>query len=286
MLSCCIPNHVFLQLFIMMMKNTGRISSTRNKKILEILRLEKRREREEQGLFLVEGYKEAQMAFQASYVVRSIFYCPDILPPRKIKELVQVKNYSGDIFEVTPEVYARIAYRENSEGICLLAETRYVSFRQLVLPSNPLLLVIESVEKPGNIGAILRTADAAGVHAVIVCDPRTDIYNPNVVRASRGCLFTVPVVVSTVKETLSFLREKAIRTFAAALPAGKYYYEADFTKSSAIIMGTESEGLSDFWLQNANELIKIPMTGQADSLNVSISAAIIVYEAMRQRGFH
>lgn len=267
------------------MKITGRITSTRNQKILDILQLEKRREREQQGLFLVEGYKEARMAFQAGYIVRSIFYCPGILPSRKIEELVQTAGYTDDIYEVTPEVYARIAYRENSEGICLVAETRFVSLPQLLLPDNPLLVVLESVEKPGNIGAILRTSDAAGIHAVIVCDPRTDIYNPNVVRASRGCLFTVPVVVCTSEEALAYLREKAIHTFAAALPAGKYYHQADFTKPSAVIMGTESEGLSDFWLRKADELIKIPMTGQADSLNVSISAAIIIYEAMRQRGF-
>lgn len=267
------------------MKTTGRITSTRNQKILDILRLEKRREREQQGLFLVEGYKEARMAFKTGYTVHSIFFCPEIIPSQRIEEMIQLANYSGDIYEVTPEVYARIAYRENSEGVCLLAKTRFESLHQMHLPDNPLLIVLESIEKPGNIGAILRTADAAGVHAVIVCDPRTDIYNPNVVRASRGCLFIVPTIVCSNEEALSFLREKGIYVFAAALPAQKFYHETDFTKPAAIVMGTESEGLSDFWLRKADELIKIPMAGEADSLNVSTSAAIIVYEARRQRGF-
>lgn len=267
------------------MKTAGKITSTKNQKIIDILRLEKKKEREQQRLFLVEGWKETCMALEAGYSGKSIFFCPEILSPLKVEELAEKNNFNGDIYEISPEVYARIAYREGTEGICMLAEIQPMFIRQLVLPANPLIVLVESVEKPGNLGAILRTADAAGVHAVIVSDPQTDLYNPNVVRASRGCLFTVKSVVCSKEEALDFFHSNKIRSFAAALPAEKYYHETDFTGSSAILFGTEAQGLSKFWLNNADELIKIPMLGKADSLNVSTSAAIIVYEAMRQRGF-
>lgn len=267
------------------MKISGRITSTGNPRIKGIINLEKKREREKQGLFLIEGQKECRLALRSGYTASELYYCPEIFPTIQIEKFIHETHYAGMVYEVTPEVYARIAYRESTEGICVVASTRSLALENLLLPENPLLIVIEAIEKPGNIGAILRTADAAGAHGVIVCDPLTDLYNPNVVRASRGCLFSVPTAVAKNSEALNFLHKNKIRTFAAALPAEKVHYQARFTLPSAIILGTESEGLSDFWLKNTDELIKIPMKGEADSLNVSTSAAILIYEALRQREF-
>ncbi|GBU07493.1 hypothetical protein AwDysgo_08240 [Bacteroidales bacterium] len=188
-------------------------------------------------------------------------------------------------FEVDKEVFQKIAYREGSDGLLALAKAKAHTLGQLSLPSNPFLILIESVEKPGNLGAILRTADAARVDAVIVCDPLTDIYNPNTIRSSIGCVFTVPLATCTKEEAFEFFKSNNIQSYAAELTASQWYHDTDFRGASAILMGTEADGLSEFCLQNASARIKIPMRGCIDSLNVSVSAAIITFEAMRQRGF-
>ena len=178
-----------------------------------------------------------------------------------------------------------MAYREGSDGILTLAKPKSHALENLSLEEDPFIIVLESVEKPGNLGAVLRTADAAKVSAVVICDPATDLYNPNTIRSSVGCAFTVPIAICTSEEALSYLKSKKIKTFAAELGASQWYHETDFTKGSAIIMGTEADGLTNFWLENADARIKIPMRGEIDSLNVSVSTAVITFEAMRQRGF-
>jgi TrmH family RNA methyltransferase len=187
--------------------------------------------------------------------------------------------------EISGEVFARIAYREGSGGVIALARPRRLMLSDLKFGPSPLILVLETVEKPGNLGALLRTADAANIDAVIVCDPQTDIYNPNAVRSSVGCIFTMPVVTASTQETISWCRDQKIRTFGTALTATKFYHDTDFRQPAAIIMGSEANGLSQAWLEQSDELIKIPMMGKIDSMNVSASAAIVIFEAKRQRGF-
>jgi TrmH family RNA methyltransferase len=260
-----------------------KITSLQNSRIKDIIRLiEKSRERRARGLFVIEGARELSLALRGGYVPDSVFVCPSLFNSTGYPEVLQGIR-SDTCFEVSEAVFSRIACRENSDGLIVLAKPKSHALNDLKLPENPFIIVLESVEKPGNLGAILRTADAAAADALIVCDPLTDIYNPNVIRSSVGCIFTVPVAVSSSRETFDFLESRNIRTFAAELQASSLYYDADFTRPSAIVMGTEADGLSGFWLDNAGGRIKIPMHGKIDSLNVSVSTAIITYEAMRQR---
>ena len=261
------------------------IVSAQNSRIKNIQKLSaKSKERKDQGLFVIEGAREISLALASSYSFDSVFYCPELFEGTDYPEVIQSID-SKILYEVSPSVFGKIAYREGSDGILAVAKTKDHNIISLNLSENPFIIILESVEKPGNLGAILRTADAAGVDALIVCDPLTDVYNPNAIRSSVGCIFTVPVAVSESAETLSFLKAKGIRTFAAELQASQQYQDTDFTGPSAIIMGTEANGLSSFWLRNADARIKIPMRGKIDSLNVSVSTAVITFEAMRQRGF-
>lgn len=254
------------------------ISSLQNPRIKRLVQLSKPRERRQQEVFVIEGRREIALAMQSGYQFESIFQCPEIAPD----DLPPFPKGTETI-RISHEVFARVAYRENSDGLIALARPRNHRLNDLFLPVDPLIIVIEAVEKPGNLGAILRTADAAGVDAVIVCDPRTDIYNPNVVRSSVGCLFTVPVATATSQEVHSWLLTHGVQIWSAALTGTKTPYEVPFNRSSAIVMGTEADGLSEFWLKNCTAQIKIPMAGKIDSLNVSTATAIIVFEAIRQR---
>ncbi|MDR1682441.1 MAG: RNA methyltransferase [Candidatus Symbiothrix sp.] len=260
-----------------------RITSLQNNRIKNIQKLSaKARERKAQGLFIIEGAREITLAIAGKYVFDSIYLCPELFAGTDYPEVLQsIPNEI--IYEVSDSVFEKIAYREGSDGILALAKPKPHHLSNLQLPDNPFIIVLEAVEKPGNLGAILRTADAAGVDAVLVCDALTDMYNPNVIRSSVGCIFTVPVAVGANEKVLNFLKKQNIRTFAAELTAAQKYHETDFTISSAIIMGTEADGLTDFWLKNADQRIKIPMRGVIDSLNVSVSTAILTFEAMRQR---
>ena len=260
------------------------ITSLQNPRIKNIIKLSKHREREEQNLFIIEGARELSLAIAGGYVIKSVFVCPGLFAKTDYPDVLD--SISDNIkFEVTLPVFEKISYRTGSDGLLVLAEPKEHSLSSLSLPDNPFIIVLESVEKPGNLGAILRTADAAQVDAVIICDPATDLYNPNVIRSGVGCLFTVPTATCISEEAFTFLREKGIKTFAAELKASEWYQDTDFTTPSAIIMGTEADGLTDYWLENADTRIKIPMRGKIDSLNVSVSAAVITFEAMRQRGF-
>jgi RNA methyltransferase, TrmH family len=258
------------------------ITSTQNPKIKSLLSLEKPRERRKQGLFIVEGLKEVQMAYDAGYRFGNLFFCPEIISLEKLDPLGASEKL---LIPVAREVFEKIAIRENSGGVLAVAEQKTHRLDDIHLKVNPLLLVLEGVEKPGNLGAMLRTADAAGIDAVIICDPQTDFYNPNVIRSSVGCVFTNVIASSTSEEAIAWLRKKGIGIYCTYLGASKKYHEADFTKPTAIVMGTESTGLSDIWVKSADANIIIPMQGKIDSMNVSTAAAVVVFEAKRQRGF-
>lgn len=261
-----------------------KITSTQNPRIKRIVQLSaKPKERRLAGLMVIEGFREIKMAAESGFVITELYFCPELATNR------ETLSFTGGlhvpVYEISPAVFEKIAYREHSDGLIALAQPKFIKIGELKLSANPLILVLESVEKPGNLGALLRTADAGLLDAVIVCDPQTDIYNSNVIRSSLGCIFTKQVVTCTTDEALHFFREKNIKTFAAALTATRFYHQTDFRGPSAIVMGTESTGLTTTWLNAADDQIKIPMNGKVDSLNVSTSAAILVFEALRQRDF-
>jgi len=260
------------------------ISSVQNPKIKNIAKLAKNKERKEQNLFIIEGARELSLALVAGYEIDSVFICPALFVKTDYPDVLKT-IFDKKIFEVTEPVFEKIAYREGSDGLLTLAKPKSHTLENLKLSDIPFIIILEAVEKPGNLGAILRTADAAQADAVIICDPATDLYNPNSIRSSVGCLFTVQTAVCTSREALGYLQRNNIKSFAAELKASQWYQNTDFTLPSAIIMGTEADGLTDFWLSNADMCIKIPMRGKIDSLNVSVSTAVLTFEAMRQRGF-
>lgn len=258
------------------------ITSTQNPKIKDLLALEKPRERRASGLFVVEGRKEIGLAVDAGYNIENVFFCQELISPWDLEKF----SLSGNLLiSVSREVFDKIAIRENSGGLVAVAQQKAHSLDSIRLTANPLILVLESVEKPGNLGAILRTADAAGLDAVITCDPKTDFYNPNVIRSSVGCIFTKQVASATSGETLSWLKKNNIVPYSTYLKASRPYHTVDYTKPCAIVMGTEATGLSDIWTTKEQNPIIIPMQGKIDSMNVSTAAAVIVFEARRQRGF-
>ena len=288
-----------------------------------LLLQQKSSERRRTGLFVVEGQRELSHCLEAGYEVEELYLCPDLCDPstlrstpceflevssdeveRTLEELSTAKypppnrrelERGFSTFNVTPAVYEHIAYRGSTEGIMAVVRARHLTLASLdTLFSSPnalqiprhhgaLIIVLESVEKPGNLGAILRSADAAGADAVIVCDPLTDLYNPNLIRASIGAIFTVPTVACTSAECITFLRERGIQILTAQLQDSHPYYDIDMRRPTAIVMGTEATGLTEQWRQAATAHIRIPMLGRLDSLNVSVSSAILLYEAVRQR---
>lgn len=260
------------------------ITSLQNPAIKNIVKLSKSRERLGQQLFVIEGARELSLALQSEYRVETLYVCPALFDKTKYPEVLNALPEAA-LLEISQAVFAKIAYRENSDGIVALAKPKTHSLSDIRLSDNPFVIILEAVEKPGNLGAVLRTADAAAVDAVIICDPQTDLYNPNVIRSGVGGLFTVQTAVCTSEEALVWLSTNGISTFAAELQAADFYQDTDFRQPSAIVMGTEADGLSAFWLKNATKRVKIPMRGEIDSLNVSVSTAIITFEAMRQRGF-
>lgn len=258
------------------------ITSTQNPKVKNLLALEKPRERRKQCLFVIEGKKEIKLAIEAGYKIGNLFFCEELISLNEIKSMAD-----GDqlLIPVTREVFEKLAIREGSGGVLAVAEQKVHRLDHLRLSSLPLVLILESVEKPGNLGAILRTADAAGVDAVIICDPQTDFYNPNVIRSSVGCVFTKQIASATSEETIQWLKDLRIAIYCTYLKASTPYHEIDYSSPSAIVMGTESTGLSDIWVENSSANIIIPMQGTIDSMNVSTAAAVVIFEAKRQRGF-
>lgn len=263
---------------------TDPINSPANPHIKNILRLQANsRDRRNQNLFVIEGYREISRALVSGIEIKELFFCRE-LDQKGRSEEIYYKDKRILVTEVGKDAFARIAYREGSDGLIALAVPRNLSLNELRLSPKPLILILESIEKPGNLGAIMRTADAAGIDAVIVCDPLTDIYNPNAIRSGVGCIFTRQVVTCTSDEAIKWLRNKQIRIFAAALtPDALTYHHLDFTGPAAMVMGTEATGLSREWLDKSDVRVIIPMKGVADSLNVSTSAAVLIFEAVRQR---
>ena len=261
------------------MMNDTIITSVQNPKVKHVLLLQqKSAERRREGLFVVEGRRELQHCLEGGYEVDSIFCC---------QELAQTDNLNdwpeSQISIVNQKVYERMAYRGSTEGVVALVRTKSRRLEDLQLSEHPLIIVLESVEKPGNLGAVLRSADAAQADAVIVCDPLTDLYNPNLIRSSIGAIFTVPTVACSSEECISFLKKRNIRILTAQLQDSRLYYDTDMREATAIVMGTESTGLTNQWREAADAHIRIPMLGRLDSLNVSVSAAILLFEAVRQR---
>ena len=254
------------------------ITSTQNPKIKFLLALQqKSSERRKAGLFVVEGKRELRQCIEAGYEIESLYYCRSLFMDDMDASLLSVAC------EVTLPVYEKMAYRGSTEGVLAVARVKDRRLEDLNLPANPLIVVLESVEKPGNLGAVLRSADAAGVDAVIVCDPLTDLYNPNLIRSSLGAFFTVPTLAVSSKVCIEFLKSKGITVLTAQLQDSELYYDVDMCKGTAIVMGTESTGLTQQWRDAADAHIRIPMLGKIDSLNVSVSAAILMFEAVRQR---
>ena len=264
--------------------NIVKIESRQNQRIKNLLKLQKRNERTRENLFLIEGIKEIEKAVVAGYDIQSAFFCPDIISFDEVSKLL---NPNGKVlfFEVTKEVFSKIAYRESTGGLVVTAVPKNHSLSDFPLSHNPLILVIEGVEKPGNMGAIFRTVDAAAFDGIIICDPKVDLYNPNAIRASIGTVFNIHTALSTSEEAIHFLKENNIQIFATYLEGSVNYHTVDYKQPSAIVMGTEATGISDQWVKAAQSNIIIPMMGIADSLNVSTATAVVVFEARRQRGF-
>ena len=261
------------------------ISSLQNPRLKQLVRLRERRERDAAGVLLVEGYRELRRALDQGVRPAELYFSRDwFLGENEPALIAQAEAAGAQCFELTKEAFAKVAYRERPDGLLAVAPQWHRTLDSLRLPAAPLLLVIEAIEKPGNLGTILRGADAAGVAAVIVCDPVTDIFNPNVVRASTGVLFAVPVVVAASPAVRTWLREKNIRTVATTPAAKETYSATDLRGPLALVMGSEQYGLSEFWLKESDAQVRIPMAGQADSLNVAMAAVITLFEAVRQRG--
>lgn len=261
-----------------------RITSHTNPKVKNLIKLGKGRGKDRKESFIIEGTKEIEMAIEAGVEIQTAFYCPEVCDDHEILDLIDRIN-PARVFEIPESIYRKVAYRDSTGGLLLVATSEYTKLDDIKLTKSPLILVLESVEKPGNLGAVLRTADAANIDLVILCDPLTDLFNPNIIRSSIGCIFTVPVVVCSSEDAIAWLKKNKISVFATDLATEIYYHEHDFTGPSAIVMGTEHSGISELWLKECDQKIKIPMRGKIDSLNVSTSSAILIFEAARQRGF-
>lgn len=264
------------------------ISSPQNPLIKQIVLLqEKSRERKKQNLFVAEGLREISLAIKGGYHLETLLFCPQIASEENLALFKTSLDSEVDLIEIPSEIYQKIAYRGSTEGVLAIAKTKDLSLSNYNLRTySPLILIAEAPEKPGNIGALLRTADAANVDAFIIANPKTDMYNPNIIRSSVGCVFTNNVFTGSTSEIISFLKKNKINIFCAALQSSVPYHTIDFKEPAAIVVGTEATGLSEEWLKNGTQNIIIPMSGEIDSMNVSVAAGILTFEAKRQRGFN
>ena len=283
-----------------------KITSLQNPRVKQLVKLRDRRPRDEAGVFLVEGYRQIRRALEKEVTITELYISPEwYLGENEPALIAQAEAAGAQVFELTKDAFAKVAYRERPDGLLAvapqwrrtLADVRLggggagaVAEPGSATPATigggkaPFLLVVEAIEKPGNLGTILRSADAAGVDALIVCDPVTDLFNPNVVRASTGVLFSVPVVIASSAEVREWLREHGVKSVATTPSATDFYTDADLCGPLAIVMGSEQYGLSEYWLKEADQRVVIPMAGQADSLNVAMATIITLFEAVRQRG--
>ena len=269
------------------MNEIKEISSLQNPLVKKVLLLkEKSRERKKESLFVLEGRRELELAVKGGYKIQTLFFYRSIISEAEVTKLIGGLQTLPQLISVSKEVYQKIAYRETTEGVLALAKSKPHRLDELQFSNDsPLILVAEAPEKPGNLGALLRTADAANLDAVIIANPKGDVYNPNIIRSSVGCLFTNTIATGSTSEVIDFLKKKGIDIYCAALSAATSYTKVDFNNASAIVVGTESLGLTNELLDNSTQNIVIPMRGEIDSMNVSVSAAIVIFEAARQRGF-
>lgn len=262
------------------------ISSPTNPLIKQIVLLsEKSKVRKETGTLVVEGQREILLALKGGYKIKTLVFNPNIVSFNRLHQLYGDEILEIELIEVTDQVYNKIAYREGTEGALGIFFAKSQALDDLIITNeNPLILIAEAPEKPGNIGALLRTADAAGAHACIIANPNTDIYNPNIIRASIGCVFTVPIAADTTSNIIEWVKKQHIRIVCATIAADSVScYLLDYNLPTAIVVGTESTGLSNEWINAADQNVIIPMLGKIDSMNVSVSASILLFEAVRQR---
>lgn len=260
-----------------------KITSVQNPRVKRAVRLREHKERAKTGLTIVEGRRELARAMSCGVDLQEVYFCPALLTDPDRDTLRKLQDKKVAVIEVSKPVFARMSFGERQEGLLAVCRPRPVELADLNVSGKPFYVLIEGLEKPGNLGAIVRTCDAAGVDALIVCDEGTDVYNPNVVRASLGTVFALPVVRASAGAVLKFFKDRDIRICATLPQAKKNYTDEDFTRPMAVVIGSEQEGLSNFWVRHAESKMKIPMCGTGDSLNASVSAAVVIYEVVRQR---
>ena len=261
------------------------ITSLQNPRVKAAVRLRDRRHRERQGRIRIDGARELLRAIRAGVSLVEVFVSRPLCQSGDARQVLAVLSECGaEILEVAEPVFEKLAFGDRIEGVVGVAEMPKPTLSDLTLPQNPLIAVLEGVEKPGNVGAVLRTAEAAGLSALVVADGRTDLYNPNAIRASLGTIFTMPVCTATAQETLDWLRGHELAVYAARVDGSVLYTGVDYRPPVAIVLGSEAEGLTDVWTDAEVTPIRLPMLGAADSLNVSAAAAVLFYEALRQRG--
>lgn len=260
------------------------IHSLQNPYIKSLIKLqEKSRERKKNGVFIIEGIRELTLAINSDYQLEKVLFYPSLISLQKLKSLV---GSAIDCIQISKEIYEKLAYRNSTEGIIAVSKTKELSLKNITFKrKNPLLLIAEGIEKPGNIGALLRTADAANIDAVLIADPKSDLYNPNIIRSSVGCLFTNQIASGTSQEIITFLKEHKVAIYTTTLQNSNLYYLENYQKACAIVVGTEATGVTEIWREEATQNINIPMQGKIDSMNVSVAAAIVLFEAKRQRQF-
>lgn len=257
------------------------ISSVQNPLIKSLIQLQdKAKNRKQSGTFVIEGQREIMLAQKGGYQLITVLFTPEIITFEQVQQLI---GSNTDWIEISKEVYQKLAYRDTTEGIIAVAQSKSLQLSDLQLRKNPLILVAEAPEKPGNIGALLRTADAANLDAVIIANPKSDLYNPNIIRSSVGSLFTTQIATGTTTEVIDYLNANHISIYCATLQDSTYYHTEDYTEATALVVGTEATGLTDEWRVASKKNIIIPMEGEIDSMNVSVAAAILLFEAKRQR---
>ncbi len=258
------------------------ISSPQNALIKQLALLkEKSRQRKKSALFLIEGKREVALAIQGGYAIKTLLFYPELFSENEARVLI---NNTTELIEISKLVFQKLAHRDSTEGIIAVVKSKNHLLESLKLQTkNPLILVAEAPEKPGNVGALLRTADAANVDAVIIANPKSDLYNPNIIRSSVGCVFTMQIATAQTDAAISFLKSNNFNIFSAILQESKPYYNQDYTMPTAIVVGTEATGLTNAWRIAATQNISIPMQGVIDSMNVSVAAGILIFEAIRQR---
>lgn len=260
------------------------IHSLQNPYIKSLIKLqEKSRERKKNGVFIIEGIRELTLAINSDYQLEKVLFYPSLISLQKLESLV---GSAIDFIQISKEIYEKLAYRNSTEGIIAVSKIKELSLKNITFKrKNPLLLIAEGIEKPGNIGALLRTADAANIDAVLIADPKSDLYNPNIIRSSVGCLFTNQIASGTSQEIITFLKEHQVAIYTTTLQNSNPYHLENYQKACAIVVGTEATGVTEIWREEATQNINIPMQGKIDSMNVSVAAAIVLFEAKRQRQF-